>query len=259
MRTRRIAAWTVGAALLAACGGGGDSGELTRNVALEVASVSLPFAATNAAPFQILWSESAGRAVVNWGDENYEGLWTGGTTVLKTSDPTDESVPSSFPVDGTNIMTALPDGAGGWYVGGSMMNFAQLGLRKLAHVGPNGKVDEGFALEYRFANRLGWDSSSVSWLGNHPDGKHLLAVVEGMKSVGGSDLENACPQLVVLDRATGVRNTALEVDVGTYGCAFHPAIVGKRLLLGDRAGLTVRPWSCQSTSRRSSPMTSSRR
>lgn len=248
--TRRIAALMVGATLLAACGGGGDTGERTRNVALEVSSVSLPFAATNAAPYEILWSEAAGRAVVNWGDENYEGLWTGATTVLKTSDPLDESVPTSFPVDGTNITTALPDGAGGWFVGGSTMNFAQQGLRKLAHVKPNGDVDAGFSLDYKYDERLGWDQSTVSWLGEHPDGEHLLALVHGMESVGGADLENACPQLVVLNRVTGARNTGLEPDAGTYGCAYHPAIVGKRLILGGSGRGEGSPllWSIDLTS-----------
>ena len=229
MRFRRVAVGLVLTSIVAACGGGGDSSERTRNVALEVGSAVLPYPATNAWPWDVRWSQEAQRAVSYSGDASYEGLFVGAGSVVKTSDPNDESVPAAFPVNMYGTRTAAPDGKGGWYLGGSFLYMDGRNWGKLVHILADGTVDNAFNLDLVADDQFGYDYSAVSWVAAHPNGTDVLVSVSGATSVGGVATENLCSTVYVLDAATGARKPEAEPE-SFMGCASSLVLVGNRLI-----------------------------
>ena len=229
MRIGRATVGLVLLGLLGACAGGGDSADRTRNAALEVKSASLPFPATNVWPWDIRWSPEAQRAVSYSGDAAFEGLFVGQASVVKTSDPDDESVPASFPVSQYGAKTATPDGNGGWYLGGSYLYIDGQNRGKLAHVLADGTLDNAFFLDITPDESVGFDNSAVNWVAMHPNGTDVLVAVSGATSVGGAEVENRCNDIYVLDGATGARKVGSEPSGGS-GCVTAQVVVGNRLI-----------------------------
>jgi len=235
MGIRRFTAVLVLAGLVAACGGGGDSTERTRNVALEVDSAALPFAASNVWPWDIKWSPEAQRAVAYSGDASYEGLFVGQASVVKTSDPNDESVPASFPVSQLGAKTGAPDGKGGWYLGGSYLYMDGQSRGKLVHVLPDGTVDNAFFLDITPDQTRGYDWSAVNWVAMHPNGTDVLVAISGATSVGGVEVENLCNRIYVIDGATGARKVDAD-PTAELGCTNIHEVVGNRLFTSGGYG-----------------------
>ena len=237
MKLRRTAAFLVVAGLVASCGGGGsgDSSERTRNAALEVDSTALPFAATNLWAWDIKWSEEAQRAVSFTGDSTYEGLFVGGASVVKTSDPNDESVPAAFPVATYGVKTGVPDGKGGWYVGGGTVVIDGNARGKMAHILADGTVDNAFYLNLTADMRYGYDASEVHWMAMHPNGTDVVVTISGVTSVSGEEVSSSCAAVYVLDGTTGMRKKDLEPRE-PVGCSYQPVLVGNRLITQPAGG-----------------------
>jgi hypothetical protein len=239
MRTTRILALLTVTALVGACGNG-ETVEQSRNVALTVKSTDLPFAATNASPYDVQWSEEAQRAVAFSADATFEGLWTGSSIVLKSSDPTDESVTSKFPVGTSEVNSVVPDGESGWYVGGRMWNYAGSDKDLLVHVKADGSVDNMFTFNFEPRQTQYGNYAQIDWVAMHPNGVDLLVAASQVSKIDGAAIEVFCPQLYVLDRTTGRRKVDMEPDRRLYGCVWSPALVGNRVLMksnGNGAGI----------------------
>ena len=226
MIVRRSTAILVLASLVTACGGG-DATERTRNAAIEVESSALPFPATNVWPHDLRWSPEAERAVAYSGDAVYEGLFVGQASAVKTSDPNDESVPAAFPMNHFGVRTGVPDGKGGWYLGGSYIYIDGQSRGRMTHVRADGTVDDAFFLQVSASGGL--DSGVVTWMQMHPNGSDVLVAINAASSVGGVEVENLCNQVYVIDGVTGDRK--IEAEAGDLpGCAITQVVVGNRLI-----------------------------
>ena len=85
--------------------------------------------------------QDATNVYIGGGFNNAVGYWTGSGALLNTSgDLPDFNLPL---INGGQVFTSVPDGNGGWYVGG--INFSIQGLSNLVHILPNNTVDLGFA------------------------------------------------------------------------------------------------------------------
>ena len=77
---------------------------------------------------------------------NYVGPWTGQGVVLDTG--AGSTIPGMPQISGGpsyGVETAIPDGAGGWYIGGDFNMASGQPRNRIAHILPNGVVDANFA------------------------------------------------------------------------------------------------------------------
>ncbi|WP_201979721.1 IPT/TIG domain-containing protein [Hymenobacter rubidus] len=76
------------------------------------------------------------------GSHTQTGIPTGTSTLLTTSN---DQPSSTWPFVYGTVYTTIPDGSGGWFVGGSFTSLGTLPRRNLAHVLANNTVDPAFA------------------------------------------------------------------------------------------------------------------
>ncbi len=71
------------------------------------------------------------------------GIPTGSAVVV--SPQTGQALPIKAEVSGGSVQAAIPDGAGGWYIGGTFTSVAGVGRPGLAHLLNDGTLDTAFA------------------------------------------------------------------------------------------------------------------
>src|SRR5215813_12284373 len=76
------------------------------------------------------------------GDFTYEGPATGHAVSL---DPSTGAARAPFPRIGGTVTAIVSDGAGGWFVGGTLTTAGGLSLGDLVHIRSDGSVDPSFA------------------------------------------------------------------------------------------------------------------
>ncbi len=134
-----------------------------------------------------------GDTVFVGGRFDYVGPPTGQLAVLdRTTGEADLSQPRFSALGTSGILVTLPDGAGGYYVGGAFSAVAGQSRRNLAHVLPNGTLDQNFRPDPTKNESLGVVTS--------------LALGDGRLYVGGDfDIVAGQPRqdLAVLDAASG--------------------------------------------------------
>ncbi len=151
---------------------------------------------------------------------------TGGGAVFDaTSDGTIDA--DSFPHIPGMVSAVVPDGAGGWYVGGSFQMegdyvTGEPGIRDLAHVRSDGTLDSGWTPNPEDAT-VGAGRGGVRALARDGD---TLYVAGAFTAIGGAQREN----LAALNTATGqARPWNVAVDrssVDSIGVADNTVYVG---------------------------------
>ncbi len=130
---------------------------------------------------------------------------TGPAAVVNST--TGEAIPTSFRFMGS-VRAAIPDGAGGWFVGGSFAGGGDVPLSTLAHVLPDGSV--------------------AAWT-PHPDGMvTALAMAGDIVYVGG--------QFTTIDGQPRARLAAIDASSG-HVTAWNPGADGQVLALASAGGV----------------------
>lgn len=118
------------------------------------------------------------------GDFTYVGPYAGCGAKITTTNPQPDM--AFLKVTGT-IYTAIPDGAGGWYIGSSFTKVGTYIRNYIAHINVDGTVDEGFNPNARFnanetldgfnngAITIGSGNEQAEGLAIQQDGKIVLA------------------------------------------------------------------------------------
>ncbi|MFM8531550.1 MAG: hypothetical protein ACKOD2_18120, partial [Ilumatobacteraceae bacterium] len=138
-------------------------------------------------------------------------------------------MPAAFPVSTYGVRTGVPDGKGGWYVGGGTVVIDGSARGKMAHILADGTVDNAFFLNLTPDMRYGYDASEVHWMAMHPNGTDVVVTISGVTSVSGEEVRNSCSSVYVLDGTTGMRKKDLEPK-DPVGCSWQPVLVGNRLI-----------------------------
>jgi trimeric autotransporter adhesin len=162
---------------------------------------------TNGTVFAIAEANST---VYLGGDFTYVGPNTGSGVPI---DAASGSPVSSFPkVDGT-IWAVVPDGSGGWYIGGDFSRVGGLYRNRIAHILSDGAVD------------IPWDASA--------DGTVYALAVSGSTVYAGGDFSSIGSEtrtyIAALDAVSGL---ATSWDPGADGTVYALAVSGSTVYAG---------------------------
>lgn len=127
------------------------------------------------------------------GDFTYVGVPTGSGAMINTSNGAISSAVTTILNMGTEILTAAPDGSGGWYIGGTFTTIGGVSRNRLARINADGTLN--------------------AWNPNANSQVSTLVVNGGIVYAGGS--------FTVIDGQTRNRIAALDATTGT-ATAWNP-------------------------------------
>lgn len=151
------------------------------------------------------------------GDFSKVGYFVGGTGMLKLGEQTPDlrfptTYSGSFPYANGNVQDVLPDGFGGYYVGGSFSRFDSKSISNLGHVLPDMEVDQAFPLS---------TNGQVRSLGIWND---TMMVAGAFTEVNG----NAQPYFFAFNNLTYAQ---YPIDLGLDGAVNEVRVKGDTLIL----------------------------
>jgi outer membrane protein assembly factor BamB len=147
---------------------------------------------------------------------------TGSTVVVSAPGGTAEPVKAR--VAGGSVQAAIPDGTGGWYIGGTFTSVGGVGRPGLAHLSREGKLDTTFAPSARGQVRaLALDAGRLYVGGVQPLGSDpwFLPVLSVLDPVTGAPLPTSYPPLAHTDESPAFGVIALAAQDGKLFAAFN--------------------------------------
>ena len=138
---------------------------------------------------------------------------------------------SVYPKELTNpgILAAVPDHAGGWYLGGQFTSFGGVPYNRLLHIKPDGTLDPAFDPAV--------DGSAVMSLALSPDGATLYASGD-FTHVNTDTTPVARNNIAAFNATTGVV-TSFNPGLGIYSDTMALTSDGGTLYLGDNGGIAA--------------------
>ena len=158
--------------VLTACGGSQSNDDESRNVARVVDRTGYPVSDLLLDTQNLNYSPTLDRYITVQRSSPTRGLLTGYATALNTAAPADTTTAERLPVTNGQINSITSDGSGGLYVAGQFTTIGDSARMYLAHVLPDGSVDQAFDAELAAA-------SMPSWVGYAPPEVTAVDVVNG--------------------------------------------------------------------------------